>query len=256
MITIILAGGKGSRLGPTTEKVPKPLVKIGKDPILLHIMKIYQKHNYNKFIICTGYLHNKISSFFDKRSSSKKIILCDKKKYIEYYSKKEGWIVILNFTGINSMTGERIKRSKNIINYYGFENFFLTYGDGVGSINIKKLISSHKKSLKIATVTAVKPPPRFGALKIKRNNVTIFSEKKIKDNVWINGGFFVLNKKIFNFIKGKNPIWEQKPLERLARHLQLNAYKHNDFWQPMDTIKDKYELTKLFIKHKNFLNIK
>ena len=256
MFTIILAGGKGSRLGSTTKKIPKPMVKIGKDPILLHIMRIYQKYNYNNFIICTGYLHDKINKFFNQRSTSKKIILCNKKKYLEYSSKKEGWKVILNFTGLNSMTGERIKRSKNLINYYGLEDFLLTYGDGVGSINIKKLVSSHRRSKKIATITAVKPPPRFGALTIKNRNVINFSEKKMRDNVWINGGFFVLNKKIFNFIKGKNPIWEQKPLEKLAKHLCLNAYKHSNFWQPMDTIKDKNQLTELFYKHNNLLNIK
>ena len=256
MITIILAGGKGSRLGSTTEKIPKPMVKIGSEPILLHIMKIYQKYNYNRFIICTGYLHNKIKKFFNLRSSSQRKILFNKKRYIEYSSKKEGWTVVLNYTGLNSMTGERIKRSKSLIDYYKLKNFMLTYGDGVGSINIKKLVNSHKKSKKIATITAVKPPPRFGALTIKNDSVINFSEKKMRDNTWINGGFFVLNKKIFNFIKGKNPIWEQKPLEKLARHLHLNAYKHENFWQPMDTIKDKNQLTELFNKHNNLLNIK
>lgn len=256
MITIILAGGRGSRLGSTTDKIPKPMVKIGKEPILLHIMRIYQKYNYNKFIICTGYLHNKISNFFDRRSSSKKIIICNKKKFVEYNSKNEGWTVILNFTGKGSMTGERIMRCKNLINYFRFDNFLLTYGDGIGSVNIKKLVNSHNRSKKFATITAVKPPPRFGALTIKNKNVTNFSEKTKKDNIWINGGFFVLNKKIFNFIKGKNPIWEKKPLEKLANHNHLNAYKHIDFWQPMDTIKDKYQLTKLLSKYKSFLNIK
>lgn len=256
MISIILAGGRGSRLGSTTDKIPKPMVKIGKEPILIHIMKIYQKYNYNKFIICTGYLNKMIINFFDQRSSSKKIITCNKKRYFEYTSRSEGWTVILNFTGLNSMTGERIKRCKHLVNHYGFDDFLLTYGDGVGSINIKKLVISHKRSKKIATVTAVKPPPRFGALTIKNNNVINFSEKKIRDSTWINGGFFVLNKKIFNFIKGKNPIWEQKPLEKLARHHHLNAYKHNYFWQPMDTIKDKKVLTELFNKYTNLLNVK
>lgn len=233
MKVVILAGGYGTRLHEETKKIPKPMVKIGHNPILWHIMKIYSYYGFNDFIICCGYKKNIIDEYFKKNITS---------------FHKESWNIKIVDTGKNSLTGGRLKRIKK---YIKNESFFLfTYGDGVSDVNIKKLVNFHIKNKKLATVTAVRPPGRYGVLNIKKNMVKTFSEKEKGGDGYINGGFFVLSPKVLNLIKNDKSTWELEPMQKLARQKQLMAFKHNGFWQSMDTYRDKLQLEEIW-KMKN-----
>lgn len=248
MKVIILAGGLGTRLSEETDLKPKPMVEIGNRPILWHIMKIYSAYGFNDFIICCGYKGFMIKHYFANYFLHQADITIDLiGNSIEVHnSKAEPWRITLVDTGINTMTGGRIKR---IQEYVGNETFMLTYGDGVSNINIKTLLDFHKKSGKLATVTAVQQKAgRFGALGLNDGNTVLtFTEKPIVENVWINSGFFILEPEIFDYItEGDSTIWEHTPLENLAKDNQLVAFKHTGFWKPMDTLRDRLELENLW----------
>ena len=250
MKVIILAGGLGTRLSEYTETIPKPMVPIGKIPIIIHIMWLYSKYGFSDFIIATGYKHNFINNFFIK--NAKKVILNTKtKKIIEFKYKFKNnnvvWKVTLIYTGLKTMTGGRIKRIEKEITE---ENFMMTYGDGMSNVNIKKLVSTHLKNKKIATLTAVRPPVRFGELILSSNKVIDFSEKPKIQKGWINGGFFVFKKEIFKFIRGDHDMLERKPLEDVVKLNELIALKHESFWQCMDTKRDKDTLETLWLNKK------
>lgn len=244
MKVVILAGGLGSRISEESIIKPKPLVEIGSMPIIWHIMKLYSYHGLNDFIICCGYKGNLIKDFFFNYSLYTSDVTIDvKKNKLSVHKKKtEPWKITLLNTGEFTPTGGRISKVKK---YVG-DSFCLTYGDGLSSINIKNLIEFHKKNKKIATVSAVRPPARFGALNIVNNSVTNFLEKPVGDKGRINGGFFILNKKIFDYIKNEKVIWEKEPLENLAKENQLSAYKFDGFWYAMDTLRDKMYLENLW----------
>jgi glucose-1-phosphate cytidylyltransferase len=248
MKVIILAGGLGSRISEESQLKPKPLLEIGGKPILWHIMKIYSHYKLNEFIICCGYKGYLIKEYFANYSLHTTDITVDvsKNKILVHKKKTEPWKITLIDTGDNSPTGERIK----MVRQYVGDTFCLTYGDGVTSVNIKSLIKFHIQDKKLATVLAVKPAGRFGAMKLENNMVKNFLEKPKGDNSWINGGFFVLNKKIFEYIENENSIWERKPMEKLAKDNQLNAFKYEGFWYAMDTLRDKNYLEDLWSSHK------
>ena len=235
MKIVILAGGLGTRISEYTKTIPKPMIKINKLPILLHIIKIYVKYGYRKFYIAAGYKKNIIENYFKNFSKNGK-------EFEQTLFKKKCLINILN-TGKKSMTGGRLKKVSKFIQKD--ENFMFTYGDGVSNINLLKLEKFHKKNKKIVTVTAVRPPARFGELTINKKIVTKFLEKPQVSQGWINGGFFVANKKIFSFIKNDQTILEKDPLEILAKKKQLLAFKHFGFWRCMDTKRDKDFLEEL-----------
>jgi glucose-1-phosphate cytidylyltransferase len=242
MKIVILAGGLGTRLSEETEVKPKPMIEIGGRPILWHIMKLYSHFGYNDFIICLGYKGYYIKEYFAHYFLHESDVTFDFIKNNEmtiHKHKVEPWRVTLIDTGLNTMTGGRIKR---IQSYIGNETFMLTYGDGVSDIDINKLVELHRRNNKYATITSVQPLGRFGALNITEGSVISFIEKPKGDENWINGGFFVLEPNIFNLINGDNILWEKEPLETLAKMNQLSAYKHNGFWRPMDTLRDKREL--------------
>lgn len=246
MKVAILAGGFGTRLSEETDIRPKPMVEIGGKPILWHIMKLYSCYGFNDFVICLGYKGYMIKEYFANYFLHQSDITIDiAKNNIEIHdSNSEPWKVTLVDTGLNSMTGGRIKR---IEKYTNGERFMLTYGDGVSNVNINKLIESHEKKNKYVTLTAVQPVGRFGALNIDSNNDIIeFKEKPKGDKSWINGGFFVLENNIFDYIEGDMTYWEREPLENLANDNQLAAYQHNGFWKPIDMLKDKKELESLW----------
>lgn len=247
MKAVILAGGLGTRISEETHLKPKPMVEIGGKPILWHIMKIYSHYGINEFIICLGYKGYVIKEYFahyflhhcdvtfDFTNNSKQII---------HNQKAEPWKVTLVDTGLKAMTGGRVKR---IQSYVGNETFMLTYGDGIGNINIQELIDFHKRHGKLATITSSQPSGRFGALKLGENQlVRSFEEKPDGDGGWINAGFFVLEPNIFDYIKGDETLWEREPLENLAKQGQLSAFKHRGFWKPMDTLRDKEKLEELW----------
>ncbi len=248
MKVVLLAGGFGTRLSEETSLKPKPMIEIGGLPILWHIMKIYSYYGFNEFVICLGYKGYVVKEYFANfflHNSDVTIDLSDNSLDI-HNSKVEKWKVTLIDTGENSMTGGRIKR---IQPYIGNERFMLTYGDGVARININDLLKSHIASKKYVTMTTVQPIGRFGAITLDQNNqVTSFIEKPTVDTGFINGGFFVLEPEIFKYIDGDNSIWEKEPLEKLANEKQITAYKLNDFWRPMDTLRDKRELENLWIQ--------
>ena len=238
---VILAGGLGTRISEETHIKPKPMIEIGTKPILWHIMKIYSHYGINDFIICLGYKGYMIKEFFDKYHlymSDVTIDFLDNTTTI-HQNQVEPWKVTLVDTGGNSMTGGRLKRVQP---YIGNETFCFTYGDGVGNVNIHELVKFHLKQKTLATMTAVQPPGRFGALEIANDKVIRFKEKPKGDHSWINGGFFVLEPKVFDFIENDFTIWEQEPLEKLAKQGQLSAFRHEGFWQPMDTLRDKNKL--------------
>ncbi len=246
MKVVILAGGFGTRLSEETELKPKPMVEIGGRPILWHIMKIYSHFGFNDFIICLGYKGYIIKEYFSNYYLHQSDITIDLATNSFTYHKtgSEPWRVTLIDTGINTMTGGRIKR---VAKYIDDEIFMLTYGDGVGNIDIKKLLDFHKSHNKLATLTAVQPSGRFGKIIInEENKVEAFYEKLRGDGNWINGGFFVLNKKVIDYIKGDDTVWEKEPLENLARDGELMACRHSGFWKPMDTLRDKSELEYLW----------
>ena len=223
MKTIILCGGYGTRLSEETVIKPKPMVKIGDKPILEHIMNIYKYYGYNQFVLALGYKSEYIKKFYKN------------KKNIE-----------LVYTGQDTKTGGRLLRLKSCLK--NEKTFMLTYGDGVSNINIKKAVRFHKNHGKIATITAVRPPVRFGELKISRNKVKSFKEKPQVGQGWINGGFFIFNNKVLNFIKNDQTMLEKEPLEKLTKTGQLMAFEHKGFWKCMDTMRDKILLNKLWNK--------
>ena len=227
MKVVILAGGFGTRISEYTKTIPKPMIPINKVPILIHLINHYRKYNFNDFYIATGYKSNVIKNYFNKNKIKNcKINLID--------------------TGLNTMTGGRLKR---LSKYLGNETFLMTYGDGLSNVNIKKLVKFHKQKKKLMTLTAVRPPARFGAIKITNNKVRYFKEKSSLDEGWINGGFFVLSPNVIDLIKDDHTSWELEPLTTLAKNNQLYAFKHYGFWQPMDTLREKNILNELWEKN-------
>lgn len=251
MKAVILAGGLGTRLSEETELKPKPMVEIGGRPILWHIMKIYSHYGINDFIILTGYKSHVIKDYFINYYTRYSDITVDLlNNSVELHkTRTEPWRVTMLYTGADTMTGGRIAKAKE---YLKNERFLLTYGDGVADINIESLIKHHELSGKIVTLTAVQPSGKFGALNIdKSDNILSFKEKPQGDGAWINGGFFVCEPDIFNYLKNDvNCVFEKEPLENLANNNELNAYKHSGFWRPMDTLRDKKELTEMWMTGK------
>jgi glucose-1-phosphate cytidylyltransferase len=246
MKVVILAGGYGTRLEEETVRIPKPMVEIGGKPILWHIMKIYSYYGYNDFIICLGYKGYIIKEYFvnyHKHMSDMTVDLATGEVLI-HNSYSENWKVTLVDTGLNTMTGGRIKRIKK---YIGNERFMLTYGDGVGNINIERLVEFHKSHKKLATITVAQPMGRFGILDIDSSNlVKSFIEKPRSNDSKINIGFFVLEPEVINYIENDSTAWEGEPLEGLSKEGNLMAYYHKGFWKPMDTLRDKHELERLW----------
>ena len=245
MKVVILAGGLGSRISEESIIRPKPLIEIGGMPIIWHIMKSYSYYGFKEFIICCGYKGYLIKEFFSNYflHASDLTIDLENDKIIYHQKNTEPWKITLVDTGDSTTTGGRIKKIKKFIKE---DNFCLTYGDGVSSVNIKKLVKFHIKNRKKATLIAVKPQGRFGSLKLKGNKVEQFLEKPLGDGGWVNGGFFVLNKDIFNYIRNEKMIWEKEPLQKLSKNNQLMSYKFNGFWYAMDTLKDKNYLETLW----------
>lgn len=227
MKVVILAGGLGTRLPEYTHSIPKPMVKIKNKPIIHHIMEHYAKYDFKNFYIALGYKGDVIKKYFKK--------------------KIKDWNINLIDTGKFTMTGGRLKRLKK---YLGNETFLMTYGDGISNINLSKLVKFHKKNKKLITLSAVRPPARFGAIKLNGNNVKLFKEKSKLDEGWINGGFFVIEPKFLSYIKNDKTFLEKEPLEKVAKAEQLLAFKHYDFWQCMDTKRDKDYLEKVLKKIK------
>ena len=223
MKAVILAGGYGSRLSEETHLKPKPMVEIGGKPILWHIMKIYSHHGINEFVICCGYKAELIQEYIQKLD--------------------EPWTITPVDTGINTMTGGRLKLVKK---YVENETFCFTYGDTLNNVKIDELVNFHFDKKVLATVTACKPPEKYGLLKIENEKVVDFQEKPHIEGEWVNGGFFVLNPQVFDYIKSDSTVWEKEPMEKLTKDGQLSAYKHRGFYQPMDTISDKNYLEKLW----------
>ena len=227
MKVILLAGGFGTRLPEYTKTIPKPMIKVGGKPILFHIMKHYAKYGFKDFYIALGYKGKIIKKFFNK-------------KFFD-------WKIHLIETGRNTMTGGRLKRLQN---YVKNETFMMTYGDGLSNINLKELLKFHKKNKKLVTLTAVRPPARFGGIKLKGSNVSYFKEKSKLDEGWINGGFFVMESDFLKLIKNDNTYLEREPLEKVTLQKQLGAFKHKGFWQCMDTKRDRDNLNKILINKK------
>jgi glucose-1-phosphate cytidylyltransferase len=245
MKAVILAGGFGTRINEETHLKPKPLVEIGGMPILWHIMKIYSAHGINDFIICLGYKGYLIKEYFANyflHMSDVTFDIAENKMEVHQHS-AEPWRVTLVDTGENTMTGGRLKRVRD---YLDNDEFCFTYGDGVGNVDITRLISFHKERGTLATLTAVQPPGRFGALNMEQHKITGFEEKPQGDGGWINGGYFVLSPKVIDFIEGDDTVWERGPMERLAMEGNLSAFVHKGFWQPMDTLRDKTRLEELW----------
>jgi len=246
MKVVILAGGLGTRISEESDLKPKPMIEIGEKPILWHIMKSYSHYGFNDFIICCGYKSYVIKEYFHHYYMHQSDMTIDMvNNTTEYHtSGAEPWKVTLVDTGLNTMTGGRVKR---VHKYIGNEPFMLTYGDGVSDIDISNLVDFHKKGKRLATLTAVQTGGKFGALGLSGDIIESFQEKPKGDGAWINGGFFVLEPQIFDYIKDGDPtIWERGPLESLAAAGQLDAFKHTGFWQPMDTLRDKNDLEKLW----------
>ena len=245
MKAVILAGGVGSRLTEETIARPKPMVEIGGKPILWHIMKIYLAHGIKDFVICLGYRGYMIKEYFANYFLHMSDVTFDMKdNRMEVHERHaDPWRVTLVDTGDSTMTGGRLKRVRK---YVGDETFCFTYGDGLSDVDLTALVAFHRDSATLATVTAVQPPGRFGALDFDRNLITGFKEKPQGDGGWINGGYFVLAPEVFDFIEGDRSVWEQDPLEQLARKGQLSAFRHYGFWQPMDTLRDRTMLEGLW----------
>ena len=246
MKAVILAGGYGTRLSEETHLKPKPMIEVGGKPILWHIMKIYSYHGINEFIICCGYKGYVIKEYFANYFLHMSDVTFDMgANTMEVHQKNaEPWKVTLVDTGEDSLTATRLKRVKKYLE--DEEMFCMTYGDGVGSINISESIRFHKEQGRLATLAAVYPPGRFGSLAIDDNRVSKFLEKPLGDGGFINGGYFVLSNKVFDFIPCANSSWEHEPLEALVAKGELSAFLHRDFWQPMDTVRDKVFLDELW----------
>ncbi len=251
MKVVILAGGFGTRISEESHLKPKPMIEIGERPILWHIMKTYSHYGFNDFIICLGYKGYAIKEYFAHyflHEADVTFDFCDENRQIVHCNHAEPWKVTLANTGLHTMTGGRVKRIRQ---YVGNEPFMLTYGDGVGNVDIGKLVAFHQAHGKIATLTSVQPSGRFGALELNDQNVvTGFQEKPQGDGGWINGGFFVLQPEVFDTIADDSTIFERGPMEKLAQQHELVAYKHDGFWQPMDTMRDKDQLENLWQTNK------
>jgi glucose-1-phosphate cytidylyltransferase len=227
MKAVILAGGYGTRISEESHLLPKPMIEIGGKPILWHIMKIYLAHKIDDFVICLGYKGEKIKEYFEQFDSKL-------------------WNVQLIDTGLNTMTGGRLKRIQDKID----DTFCVTYGDGVSDVNLNNLISFHKEKKSLATLTAIHPPERFGVLNLSEDYVTEFHEKHVGESSWINGGFFVFEPEIFDYLHDDSTVLERTPLETLAKEQKLTAFKHNGFWYPMDTPRDRQHLETLWTSEK------
>lgn len=248
MKAVILAGGRGTRLSEETDFKPKPMSEIGSMPILWHIMKVYNYYGVKEFIVLAGYMSSQIKNFFHNYniiSNSVEFNLATGKT--KFLGKKINWKVKVLDTGIDSLTGGRILRAKKHI---GNKDFFLTYGDCIADIDLKKLLAFHKKHKKVATLTGITQPGRYGSLSLMNDKVKSFSEKPIDKKNFINGGFFVFNKKIFDYLKNDKTILEREPLSKLAQKNNLMCFKHTGFWHPMDTLKDKRTLDNLWKSNK------
>ncbi len=249
MKAVILAGGLGTRLSEETAIKPKPMVEVGGQPILWHIMKIYSAHGVNDFIVCCGYKGYVIKEYFANYFLRMSDVTFDMRfnQMNIHAGNAEPWRVTLVDTGENTMTGGRLKRVRE---HVGNDTFCFTYGDGVSSVDITQLIQQHKSEGTLATLTAVQPPGRFGAISLGQEQTRInqFQEKPGGDGAWINGGYFVLEPEVIDYIADDSIMWEQEPLTKLAHDNQLSAYKHDGFWQPMDTLKDKNYLEGLWKK--------
>ena len=227
MKAVILAGGYGTRISEESDRIPKPLIEIGGKPILWHIMKIYLAHKIDDFVICLGYKGEKIKEYFEQFDSKL-------------------WNIQLIDTGVDTMTGGRLKRIQGEID----NTFCVTYGDGVSDINLNNLITFHKEKKSLATLTAIHPPERFGVLNLSGDYVKEFHEKHTGESSWINGGFFVFEPEIFDYLQNDSTVLERTPLETLAKEQKLSAFKHNGFWHPMDTLRDKKHLEDLWASEK------
>jgi glucose-1-phosphate cytidylyltransferase len=248
MKVVILAGGLGTRLSEETTLRPKPMVEIGGKPILWHIMKIYARHGFNDFVVCLGYKGYVIKEYFANYFLHMSDVTFDlaNNRLEVHHAQAEPWRVTLVDTGDATLTGGRVKR---VAPYLGDE-FMLTYGDGVADIDIGQLVAFHRAQGTLATVTGVQPPGRFGALELDGTRATGFREKPVGDGGWINGGFFVLNKKVIDYIAGDSTSWEKEPMERIAADGQLSVHIHDGFWQPMDTLRDRSQLEALWASGK------
>jgi len=245
MKTVILAGGYGTRLAEESVVRPKPMIEIGNRPILWHIMKIYSAHGINDFVVCLGYKGYMIKEYFANyflHMSDLTFDMSDNSMEV-HQNYAEPWRVTLVDTGEETMTGGRLKR---VAAYLDDEDFCFTYGDGVADVDIGKLIQFHRAQGRLATLTAVRPPGRFGDLTLEADQVTLFNEKPPGDGGWVNGGFFVLSPKVIDYIEEDMTHWEREPLSALATEGQLAAYRHDGFWQPMDTLRDKNQLNTLW----------
>jgi glucose-1-phosphate cytidylyltransferase len=245
MKAVILAGGLGTRLSEETHLKPKPMVEIGGRPILWHVMKIYSSHGINDFVICAGYKGYIIKEYFANYFLHMSDVTFDmSNNSMEVHQKNaEPWKITVVDTGDETMTGGRIKRVED---YIGDETFCLTYGDGVGDVDITALIDFHERSGRLASLTGVQPPGRFGAIDLDEDKVLSFQEKPQGDGSWINGGFFVLSPAVLDLITDDATVWEKEPLEKLAQKGELGIYRHEGFWRPMDTLRDRVELESLW----------
>ena len=247
MKVLILAGGFGTRISEQSHLIPKPMIEIGERPILWHIMKYYSAFGHNDFIICCGYKQYVIKEFFSDyylHTSDVTFDFTSKNKMVVHTNSSEPWRVTLVDTGLNTMTGGRIKR---VSDYIGDETFMLTYGDGVADVDINRLLAFHTNNGKIATITAIQPGGRFGMLDINESyHIERFKEKSKEDGGWINGGFMVLEPEVMKYISGDDSVFERYPLEKLALEKQLMAYRHEGFWQCMDTMRDRELLEQLW----------
>ena len=245
MKAVILAGGFGTRISEETQFKPKPMIEVGGMPLLWHIMKSYSTYNINDFVICCGYKGYMIKEYFANYFLHMSDVTFDIKNNKMNVHKKfgESWNVTLVDTGIDTQTGGRLKK---IEEYLDDETFCFTYGDGISDIQIDQLVRFHNDNKTIATVTAVQPSARFGALNIRENKVISFKEKPPGDGNWINGGYFVLEPSVFDYLGDNSTIWEEEPVENLTRDGQLSTYKHSGFWQSLDTLRDKNKLEKLW----------
>lgn len=245
--TVILAGGLGTRLSEETEIRPKPMVEIGGKPILWHIMKIYAAHGVSEFVICLGYKGYQIKEYFINYYRHQGSLTVDTATgdVTMHDGPKEAWKITLVDTGHDTMTGGRLKRIKP---YLDDRDFFMTYGDGVSNVDITALHHAHRRASRLATITAVHPPGRFGALELAGDRVSGFIEKPLGDGGRINGGFFVLSPKVIDYIAGDATVWEREPLEGIVRDQQLTSFQHDGFWHPMDTLRDRRYLEDLWAK--------
>lgn len=245
MKAVILAGGLGTRISEETSTRPKPMVEIGGKPILWHIMKIYSAHGINDFIVCLGYKGYMIKEYFANYFLHMSDVTFDMvgNKMEVHQNNAEPWCVTLVDTGESTMTGGRLRRIRA---YLDDDDFCLTYGDGVSDVNIRHLVEFHKREGGLATLTAVQPPGRFGAINMEKHRITSFEEKPQGDGGWINGGFFVLSPKVIDYVESDATLWEKEPLDRLARQGDLSAFMHKGFWHAMDTLRDKNHLEELW----------